>query len=91
MYSLENQDKVLAEATPNLRWGTGMSAYVTENTRPEFWAGQNPLGMMLMDIPINTLTDQQQISQATTIEDSIDNQDDEIVDEKAIYHRHCHM
>ena len=30
---LENQDKILAESTPNFRWGTGMSQYVTEHTR----------------------------------------------------------
>ena len=47
---LMNQDKVLAECTQNMRWGTGLSKWVTENTKGNFWPGDNLLGKMLMDI-----------------------------------------
>ena len=33
-----------------MRWGTGLSKCVTENTKGNFWPGDNPLGKMLMDI-----------------------------------------
>ena len=52
---IDNQEKILAEATSDLRWGTGQSKYVTERTDPEFWPGNNYLGMMLMDIQIADL------------------------------------
>lgn len=47
---LENEDKVLAEATPSKFWASGLSLYVTENTTPNFWPGQNMLGVMLMEL-----------------------------------------
>ena len=47
---IENQSKIIAEATPNSRWATGLSAYVSERTKPEYWPGRNILGMMMMDI-----------------------------------------
>ena len=40
---LTNQDKILAESTHNLTWGTGLSKWVTENTQHSFWHGQNSL------------------------------------------------
>ena len=45
-----NQDNVLAECTQNMRWGTGLSKWVTENTKGNFWPGDNLVGKMLMDI-----------------------------------------
>ena len=47
---IENKTRIIAESTPNSKWGTGLSRYVTERTKPEFWPGQNILGMMMMDI-----------------------------------------
>ena len=47
---LENHDNVLAEATPSLKWATGMSPWVTEHTAPEYWPGRNLLGALLSDL-----------------------------------------
>lgn len=47
---IENKDKVLAEATPNKLWGSGLSPFVTENTDPEFWPGRNVFGALLSEI-----------------------------------------
>ena len=41
---LENHDKFLGECTQNLRWGTGMSKWMTEHTNVRFWPGNNILG-----------------------------------------------
>ena len=56
---LTSQDKILAESTRNLRWGTGLSKWVTENTKHSFWHGQNLLGVMLMDVTGMLLTSQE--------------------------------
>jgi len=47
---LENADMVLAQASRDKLWGTGLSAYVTEHTAPDFWPGKNILGAMLRDL-----------------------------------------
>ena len=47
---IENKEKILAESTHNNRWGTGLSKWLTECTKPSFWPGNNILGVMLMDI-----------------------------------------
>ena len=46
---LENKDKVLAEATKSIIWGTGLSPYVTIHTAPNYWPGKNWLGGMLTE------------------------------------------
>ncbi len=45
-----HKDKILAECTYSKRWGTGLSKWLTERTKPEYWPGQNLLGVMLMEI-----------------------------------------
>jgi ribA/ribD-fused uncharacterized protein len=47
---LDNHGKVLAEASRDKLWGSGLSAYVTEHTAPDFWPGKNVLGAMLMHL-----------------------------------------
>ena len=47
---LENKDKVLAEATKSIIWGTGLSPYVTIHTAPNYWPGKNWLGGMLTEL-----------------------------------------
>ena len=49
---LENQHKILAVATFNKFWGTGLSIFASENTSPSFWPGQNTLGAMLMEVTV---------------------------------------
>ena len=44
------KDKLLAEATVNKRWGTGLSKWVTNVTKPKFWPGQNLMGVLLMEL-----------------------------------------
>ena len=49
----ENRNTIIAEATNSKYWGTGFSPYVTINTDPKFWPGQNILGSLL-----NSMADQ---------------------------------
>ena len=41
---------MLAEATGtgNKHWGTGLSKWITEKTKPNCWPGSNLIGAMLM-------------------------------------------
>ena len=34
---------------PSLRWGTGLSKFQTYITAPNYWAGQNRLGTLMID------------------------------------------
>jgi ribA/ribD-fused uncharacterized protein len=47
---LEYQNNTLADASPSLIWGTGLSPFVTEYTSPEYWPGKNNLGALLMEL-----------------------------------------
>ena len=47
---IEHKDSVLAEATPSIYWATGVSPFVTQNCSPDFWPGQNMLGVLLMEL-----------------------------------------
>jgi ribA/ribD-fused uncharacterized protein len=47
---LTNKDKILADCSYNKLWGSGISKWLTEATKPEFWPGRNILGALLMDI-----------------------------------------
>ena len=47
---IEHKDSVLAEATPSKYWATGVSPFVTQNCSPDFWPGQNMLGVLLMEL-----------------------------------------
>jgi hypothetical protein len=47
---LMNKKKVLADCTYNKMWGTGLSKWLTEATKPDYWPGTNQLGALLMDI-----------------------------------------
>ena len=38
------------EATVNKRWGTGLSKWVTNVTKPKFWPGLNLMGVLLMEL-----------------------------------------
>ena len=55
---LENHEKFLGECTQNLRWGTGLSKWMTEHTNVRFWPGNNLLGRLLMSITEELLTSQ---------------------------------
>ena len=55
---LENHEKFLGECTQNLRWGTGLSKWMTEHTNVRFWTGNNLLGRLLMSITEELLTSQ---------------------------------
>ena len=46
----ENKNSIFAEATPSKIWASGMSEYVTQNTTPANWIGQNLLGCIMNDI-----------------------------------------
>ncbi len=44
---LENKGSILADATTNKLWGTGMTPFVSANTSPQYWPGKNVLGSIL--------------------------------------------
>ena len=62
---LESGTKVLAEATNDSFWATGMSPYLTTNTKEEFWSGQNMLGEVQMNLRKTLLRQQSNIVQNT--------------------------
>ena len=49
---IEYADVTLAEATPSRLWATGLSPYMTEHTAPNFWPGNNLLGVMLKELSL---------------------------------------
>jgi ribA/ribD-fused uncharacterized protein len=61
---LMTKDKVLADCTFNKHWGTGLSKWVTEATRPEFWPGTNYLGVLLMELAVELLASTQSTEDA---------------------------
>ena len=54
---LESDDGILAEATYNTFWGTGLSSEMTKVTLPQYWPGRNVLGAMQMDLRAELLQD----------------------------------
>ena len=46
----ENRDMMIAEATPNKLWASGLFPYITDRTAPNFWPGRNLLGDLLMNL-----------------------------------------
>ena len=46
----EYRDYIFAEANPSRIWATGMSEFVSQNTKPSNWIGQNLLGCILNDL-----------------------------------------
>ena len=65
-----SKDKVLAEATGNKRWGTGLNAWITERTKPNRWPGSNLMGVLLMDLTEELMHD-------TDVSIAMETQDDE--------------
>ena len=55
---IQSGTKILAEATSNTFWATGLDVRTTSMTKPEYWPGSNMLGMMLMDLRDCLLQDQ---------------------------------
>lgn len=47
---MEVKEYIIAETTTNKFWGSGSSKFVTENSTPEYWPGQNVLGALLTDV-----------------------------------------
>jgi ribA/ribD-fused uncharacterized protein len=69
---IEYHDCILADASPSLIWGTGLSPFVTEYTSPEYWPGQNSLGAMLMELT-QTVLRQDPSSECSTTSDGRQN------------------
>lgn len=47
---METGDAILAEATTDTYWGSGLLPKVVKTTKPDFWPGKNVLGQMLMKL-----------------------------------------
>ena len=55
---LGSSDCVLAEATPDKFWASGLSSETTSKTLPHTWPGLNMLGKILMEVRDSILTNQ---------------------------------
>lgn len=64
---LENHGKVLVEASPSLFWSSGLSPYVTANSSPQYWSGQNMLGALLMELT-EELVNERHTKPVTTVD-----------------------
>ena len=69
---LENKDKVLAEATKSMIWGTGLSPYVTTHTAPNYWPGKNWLGGMLTELTQKLIHEDANIESEGDVNDVIE-------------------
>ena len=79
---LHNREKIFAEATFRKFWGTGASEFVSANTDPEYWPGQNMLGCLLNDLRDNLLkTDKTNKTNEEIIENFANNNRNEAVDD----------
>lgn len=47
---LDTENRILAEAGPNLYWGTGLKLNNPDNGNKDKWLGQNKLGNILMSV-----------------------------------------
>ena len=78
-----NKDKVLAEATGtgNKRWGTGLSKWITEKTKPNCWPGANLMGAMLMSLTEELLRDTDDLAMEIQNDGSSGTEDEDEDDE----------
>ena len=48
--ALMENDNLLVAAIPDKFWGSGLTTRQSENIIPEFWPGENKLGMLMMEL-----------------------------------------
>jgi ribA/ribD-fused uncharacterized protein len=68
--ALLDSKQFIAEATPDLFWGTGLNAELSMQTLPRYWPGRNMLGKIMMSVR------QQLIDNADTSTDKVEPLDD---------------
>ena len=82
---LHNKDKIFAEATYRKFWGTGVSEYVSANTDPEYWPGQNMLGCLLNDLRDKLINSEQTKQTNAEVDVNLSGKDlNEAVDDQEI-------
>ena len=57
----EGRGKILAEATSDTEWGTGLPPDPTCNTQPEHWPGKNKLGEIMAEVMEELLEEARQV------------------------------
>lgn len=81
---IESGDMILAEATGNMFWATGLSVYMTAHSKPESWHGENMLGKLLMDLRKELMgredSDESQIIEEEDDEEEYEDTEDSIED-----------
>ena len=78
---IENKEKLLAEANPGTFWASGLSIYLTEHCSPQFWPGQNMLGVLLTELTQTLLMKEEEVN--SVIENSESSGDeDEVTDDE---------
>jgi len=80
---IENEGKVLAEATGNKLWATGLSPYITSKTAPDYWPGKNLLGALLMELTQEILTSGDDLQNNDDEDDDDGEQSDDDEDEQS--------
>jgi ribA/ribD-fused uncharacterized protein len=48
--ALMDTKEYIGEATPHRFWGTGLNPELTVKTKPQYWPGQNNLGIIMMEV-----------------------------------------
>ena len=80
---LESEDNILAEAAPDEFWGTGLSVFLTENTQPKYWPGNNMLGIIQMELRQDLKSQQTRVptpNHPTHVEDMLSHDHDKSSD-----------
>ena len=76
---IENKEKLLAEAKPGTFWASVLSLYVTKHCPPQFWPGQNMLGVLLTELTQTLLMKEEEVN--NVIENSESSGDEDEVTE----------
>ena len=73
---IEHKEKLLAEANPGTFWASGLSSYVTEHCSPQFWPGQNMLGVLLTELTQTLLMKEEEVNNVTENSESSGDEDE---------------
>ena len=55
---MASDGKLLCEGLTDMYWGSGLSLYFTNTTKPQYWPGANKLGKIVMNLRANLLCEE---------------------------------
>ena len=59
---MASDDKILCEGFTDMYWGSGLSLYFTNTTKPQYWPWKNKLGIIVMNLKTDFLHEELFIS-----------------------------